>query len=256
MIGGVGLIAVVGLREAAGGEGKKSEATAAAKLVDAIVNRNEPPKLVDRREGWPSRLALFPEGYDWKEDDRVRAALDNLYQDTTVELWEELVRRESDPSYCVTLVSVKNEDAEIQSIGDVCGELAWSRLTVVYKRHLPPARSKDDGSRITLDIGVTDLAKWRKERKDKSLYQLQIEVCEKAIKELSKIERAPEDEKVAAQKKIEAEIENLRRAKQPVLVKYKGYFVAFRQFGYDAELAKKVRKVVKSGSSESFDIVK
>ena len=48
---------------------------------------------------------MYPESYDWKEEARVRQAIDKLYQDRTVELWEELVRREADPRYCVVTVT-------------------------------------------------------------------------------------------------------------------------------------------------------
>src|SRR5262245_20970220 len=75
----------------------KRDAKEVAKMVDEIVNRNPAPKLVDRprRRFSQSVVALYPESYDWKEEERVRRAIGKLYQDTTAELWEELVRREA-----------------------------------------------------------------------------------------------------------------------------------------------------------------
>jgi hypothetical protein len=236
------------------GQEPEDKATTAPQLVDAIVNRNKPPKLVERRSGRPERVALFPEDYDWEEDKRVLKALDQLYQDKRVELWEELVRRTDDPSYCVTVVSVKNEDADLESVGRICGQLAYSHL-LLFEGHLPLDPSKD-GERLHLDVGIKNLADWRKERADKPLDQLQIEVCEEAVSRLSKVERVSEVEKASARKKIEAKIEKLRRTKQPDLVGYERFFVPFREYKYNPDLAKRVREVIKNVSSEHIDINK
>ncbi len=140
LIGGLAVIAVLVLRErgndkANGHENDTGEPVAkgdpneAAKMVDAIVNRNQEPKLVNRPSGWPREVALFPESYDWAEDARVLRALDKLFQDRTLALWEELVRRGDDPRYCVTLVSVQNEDAQIISVTGVCFRHALSQVS-------------------------------------------------------------------------------------------------------------------------------
>src|SRR5262245_42155494 len=71
----------------------KGDPRGAEKMVDAIENRNLTPKLVDRF-GSPKRVALYPDSYDWTEDERVLDALDRLYQTRTAELWEEMVRRQ------------------------------------------------------------------------------------------------------------------------------------------------------------------
>jgi hypothetical protein len=253
----VSLLAFVVLGEPSGGKGRKRDAKTPVEMVDAIVNHNQPPKLVERASGSPRKVALFLESYDWEEDNRVRRALDQLYQDTTAELWEELVRRdkEKDGGYCVTMVSVKNEDAEILSVSRILGPLVYSRLVDVFEQHLPRDPNREE-RRISLPYGIEDLSEWRKARKDKALYLLQIELCETALTELAKVKGISKDDKKVARKKIEAEIEKLRSTKRPVFMEHTGFFVPFRECLYTPDLAKRVREAVKSGSSEAIEFIK
>jgi hypothetical protein len=257
-VSSLSLFGGVVLGEAAPGPAPKRDAKGAAKrMVEAIANRNKPPKLVDRTRAWPRRLPLYPEGYDWKEEERVRDALDKLYQEATAELWEELVRREGDERYCVTVVD-NAEDAHVHSVGLVCWYLAYSRLVGVFEQHLPPNRLRV-GARIPLDahaiVPAKTLAEWRKARAKKSLYQLQIEVCENALRELAKVKRVSEKEKADARRKIEAEIRKLKAEKKPVFLKH----ASFRETQdalYTPGLAARIRKVIRSGSSETIGIIK
>jgi hypothetical protein len=229
--------------QTAAGEPKPAAATP-AQMVDAIANRNQPPKLFD--QGRPPTLALFPETYDWEEEKRVQKAIEKLYQDTSVELWDELVRREGDSRYSITLADRDIGDAYIISVGGVCSELAYSRLTGVFQRHLP-AHPGGTGVRVSLEISsINDLAAWRKERKDWPFYQLQIEVCKEAVEEVAKIENVPQQVKDLARKKIEFEIETMKSTKQPLFGK-RSLYGAYESPIYTAELAAKVREAVKMG---------
>jgi hypothetical protein len=217
-----------------------------AKMVDDLANRNKLPKIVERRAGRPRKLPLFPEEYDWKEDERVRKAVQELYQDTTVDLWEELVRKAHDPRYCNTTWDA-GEEAVILSVGDVCRRLAYGRLCDGFKEHLPSF--PPHGCPIQLESAFKDLPAWRKERQDNPLYQLQIEVCEMAIRELPKVDSKvlSDREKADARKEIETEITNLRRTEEPIFREY-SWFGSW----YGPELAKEVRKAVESGSAEDI----
>jgi hypothetical protein len=216
----------------------------AAEMVDAIVNRNKAPKLVKWRGDFPSWAALFPEDHDWKEEDRVGEALGKLKKDRSEEVWEELVRRSDDLSYCRTVTSVNTGTAFIDDVGTVCIRLAYSRLTGVYEQHLPPNPFKD-GQRLSLDVGIEPLRTWRKQRARKSLYQLQIEVCEKAIEALAKVEGVPQFQQHKSREEIKAEIANLKRTRQPVDVEDD---LEFEEGGkYNADLAKRVRDGIKTG---------
>src|SRR4051812_4246082 len=67
----------------------KADAGRAAKMVDAIVNRNKAPKVVPWKGDFLTReAALFPEDHDWKEEERARKAIDQLEKDRTEEVWE------------------------------------------------------------------------------------------------------------------------------------------------------------------------
>jgi hypothetical protein len=104
------------------------------------------------------------------------------------------------------------------------------------------------------DVGIRGLSEWRKKRAEKSLYELQIEVCEEAIKELAEVKRVPQEQRDAARKKIEAEIATLKRTKRPSNVQ--GGYRFERSGPYNAELAKRVREGIKSGKYGYLGIVK
>jgi hypothetical protein len=216
------------------------------------MNANKPPTVVDRRAGSPKKVPLFPEQYDWNEEKRVLKALDKLYTDSSVELWEELIQREKDTRYAVTIVSPV-ETPKMLSVGSICSELAYSTLVGVFRQHLPPDPRKD-GSSITLDVTDKSLGEWRKARKDKALYELQIEVCETAIDMLSKTKGIPEDQMLTARRRIADEIEKLKAGKRPFIPKRES-FQDFKHV-YTRELAKRIREVVSSGSAEDIIILK
>jgi hypothetical protein len=220
----------------------------AVKLVDAIVNRNMAPKIVE----WPGRFsssaALFPEDYDWKEDNRASNAIGRLKRDRTEAVWEEMVRRHIDRRYSETVTSGMTGDAFIKHVGSICGQLAHARLIGAYWRHLP----LKNGKRLKLEIGIGDLSTWRKQRADKALYELQIEVCEKAIEALDKVEPVPQTQKDRARKKIEAEIAKLKKTKKPTHVLGTHGFDYGRP--YNAKLAKRVREGVRTGKYPDLGI--
>ena len=228
----------------------KQAAKHATKLVDAIANRNKPPELIGRENRFPEVLPLFPEDYDWREDERVFKALKRLWADTSVELWEGLARRhKKDARYCLT-VRTAGDNAKILSIGDICDSLAYGRLVDVFTWHLPPAPGKESGP-IYLDVGIGDkgLAEWRKERANKPLYELQIEVCENALRALAKEKDLEEKEKKVLRKKIEDEIAKLRSTKQPVMRKYNWFDDDYRL--YTAAQAKEDRQELKREKKRS-----
>jgi hypothetical protein len=221
-------------RPAAGGDGPEKPTKAkqtgpkdkvresVAEMIDALGNRNEPPKLLDDARS-KHRLPLFPDDYDWKEQARAGSAFGRIRREQTTEMWDELVRRMDDDRYCLTLMGT-NGDGCIGNypVGYFCGELAYDWLVGVYEPHLPrdPAR---DGWPLRLYIGPIDvgLKKWRKERADKQLYELQIEVCEEAIQALEKAAKVPRREKDRARKEIEAEIATLKKTKRPIITGYR-----------------------------------
>jgi hypothetical protein len=212
------LIAVVFLGHAAGEQKAERDAKAVAKMVEDIASRNKAPKIVDLPNEWPRKVPRFPKSYDWKEQERVYKALAKLYKDTSVELWEELVRKAGDRRYSLTIVSQQSGNSRNDTVGNVCRRLAYDRLIDVFQRHMP-AWPERCGWTVRLDVGIEDLAAWRKKRNDKSLYQLQIEVCERALKEVQKVKGISQEMKDEARKKIKSEIKKLTRTKRPFQIK-------------------------------------
>jgi hypothetical protein len=249
----VSLIATIVLGAGAEGPMAGSDTKEASQRVMDIVNRNEQPKLAHRtRDAMPSTVAVFSETYDWKEEQRVHQALDKLYDDTSEELWEELVRKAGDQRYCIVIVSPVTEDAIPNSVGAVCADLAYCRLVSVCRQHLP----KDPATpgRPPALFGFVDrlkLQSWRKSRAEQSLYQLQVEVCERVLSELPTVKGVPQAEKDLAFKKIEAEIKELRIRKQPLVGKLR----FCHELTYEAKSAERVRKALMSGSEDDIRII-
>jgi hypothetical protein len=236
-----------------GAVGEKERASrgsegSAAKMVEAIANRNKPPKIVRRDRDCPSSFPIFPKDYDWKEETRVRKAIQALYQDESEEVWEALVRHAKDERYCSVTYSGNSGDAYIDSVGYICYLLAYERLCCVFQEHLPSL--PPHGCPIHLEDVSKDMAAWRNKQKNKSLYQLQIEVCEMALRKLPKARNddISRKEKALAQTMIEAEITKLKKTKQPYLDKYgHGFYMA-----YPRDEAKRVREAYETGSLEKF----
>ncbi|HEY7424043.1 MAG TPA: hypothetical protein VH682_07390 [Gemmataceae bacterium] len=232
----------------AGGAEAKRDAKEAAKMVEAIANRNKAPKIVKRRTFLPREVPLYPKDYDWKEEERVHEAIAKLEENMSVELWDALVQKTNDRRYCTASYSGSSADVYIDSVGTICQELAYDRLCYVFEKHLPSL--PPHGRPFYLENVWEDLIAWRRERKNKSLYQLQVEVCEIALRELPKVnvERVSDEEKAEARKKIEAEIAKLRRTNRPVLRNPGRWYMP----RYPRREAERVREAYEKGTLEEF----
>jgi hypothetical protein len=198
-----------------------------AKMIDALASRNKAPRLIKLDKDEPGKrtdaLPLFPANYDWKEQRRVEAALNKVAKETTREMWEELVKNLGDKRYSMTLKFADDDLCLVDShwtVGEFCREIALHELREVWRRHLPTVH----GRQIPLhgDGGYFELGAWRQKRKDKALFQLQIESCEWALAALTKVRERDFDEesptKAQAMKRIKAEINSLRKTKRPVIL--------------------------------------
>src|SRR5262249_22557312 len=99
-----------------------------AMMIDALANRNQPPKLVDDGVG---KLPLFPAKYDWKEYKRVMSALGKVNREKTPEMWEELLRRTGDQRYCLTLKWDEDHALGNRTVGTFCSHFAYNWLVGV-----------------------------------------------------------------------------------------------------------------------------
>ncbi len=190
-------------------------------MIDGLANRNRAPKGVSLR-GSVRKSPLFLENYDWNEQHRVLLAVRRLYEQTSEGLWEELLRNVDDKRYSLTL----KDNSELYilchtTVGSYCHGLAWDHLVRLSERHLPEQANDERGRKIAVPAGIEpDLVEWRKKRPNKTLYELQIEVCENRLKGLSKATGIPKDDINLARKRIEKEIEDLKRTKQPVMLQH------------------------------------
>jgi hypothetical protein len=248
---GSALLAPGFLGECRGGEKPKAEARPAVKLVDAIVSRNKAPKIVKwRSKGELQWAALFPKGYDWKEEERVRKAIRRLGEDQTEEVWEELVKRAGDKHYSQTITSGITGDAYVLTVGEMCWRLAYARLVGVYWQHVPSSWSFE-GRGHWVRVRIGDVTSWRKKRAKKALYELQIEVCEEAVEIIKalpkeKVKRIPGGERERVLKRIETEIASLKKTKKPLHRKEGPFY--FEEWGvYNEEIAAQVREGVRTG---------
>lgn len=187
-------------------------------MINDLANRNQPPKLLDIQE---DALPLFSENYDWDEQQRVRRAISALWCSLSPELWEELLKNEDDNRYSLTVMIIpETGSAKNYSVGDWCRELAYYSLINAFTQHLTPRSEPTGGPEgypVYVEVGVEsdDLVVWRKRRMSKSLYELQIELCEVAIKAMPAVIGASDDQKAAMTEKIQAEIERLNATKCP-----------------------------------------
>jgi hypothetical protein len=203
------------------------------------LERSHPvPISTKRRIG---ELPLFPSGYDWKEQTRVRKAVGKVSLEKTPEMWEELLRNLGDRRYCLTIKD-KNRTHPLGnfSVSFFCATWAGDWLVGVCHRHLPRDRK---GYPIALDVPHGGLKKWRKERAHKKLYELQIEVCQETIKQLAMVKSpwVTQGKKDGAREEIEEEIANLRKRKRPVFTNYSLQPIVC----YSSKEAKEIRRLLR-----------
>lgn len=175
-----------------------------AALIEALASRNSEP---DTSDGKPRP----PAGFDWKDPSRVADAFHQLCHDGSDELWEELLKHLDDKRYSLTMEFNDSGDWTNESVGDLCRMLAYKHLADdVLDRYIP----RDRPTRLIKELW-TDLGEWRKARADKSLYELQIEVCELGLPEVANLPDWVSDEKKdKTRHKIEAQIDELKMTKK------------------------------------------
>jgi hypothetical protein len=149
-------------------------------LIDAMASQNKAP-TISRTEINDSAIARFSPDFDWSDQDRVRKAIQAVQKDGSGEMWWRLRDYAGDDRYALTLgLDVETEIWNI-SVGYLCSEIAEANLKIAYMRHLPNV-----SGRMPFDFGALskeDLKRWA----GTPLYQLQIEVCERAIKQMASL---------------------------------------------------------------------
>jgi hypothetical protein len=197
LVGG-GLVAMSDEREK---PAKSDKAAAAAPDYDAMIgklaSRNPEPKIV---KIGARVLPLFPKDYDWAEYDRVAKVRFQLLTNEDPRLWEYFLKHMDDKRYALTAGEPQGVYSQNYSVGNICWDAAWARQEFAQVHMKVENGERSD--LLRLDLGNLNLPKWRKDRSEKALYELQIEVCEKALEKI-KTER---DFSPAARVGIEREL--------------------------------------------------
>jgi len=182
----------------------------AKKSISELVNKNAAPKLVGQNDDWQP---LFDRRHDWKEDDRVAAAIAELVGHGE-EALPELLKHFDDNEYCMTYKSSIVENADNYTVGWVCSVVADELLSEAHCRYVP------DGDVIIYHLryavgGNEGLRAWCLARKEKKLYELQIEQCELVIPKILAAEDVDDSEKRKAVDSIRSEVKALQKRRVP-----------------------------------------
>jgi hypothetical protein len=170
-------------------------------LVSQLATTN--PKATIRGE--PGDQEAVWDKFDAKEGARVHDAIKEVIQQSE-KLWPELIEHLSDDRYCTTI----GHDAGYPrncSVGDICQMVIGQTLSEPYYRHMQATKQVYRRYRIPLAKDKTKLREWCLARKEKKLFELQIELCELIIKDQQ------ESDFTAAVKK---EIEGLKKSRQAI----------------------------------------
>jgi hypothetical protein len=189
-------------------------------LVESLANRNTPPTIVGERG---EQEPLFGSNYDWKEQDRIRKLI-NLLAIHAEEAWPELVKHLDDKRYCITY-AIDERPCNL-TIASVCNMIIKDSLAQAYRIHLPTRHSENAFVNMRPESVVPiRLKEWCEQNRTKRLYELQLEICERAIvtfanmdkvdKQINRLTREEEHKAIADMK---AESESLRKSKTALAI--------------------------------------
>lgn len=198
----------------------------AQSMIDALVNSNSPPELVE----FPSAVVpRFSRDYDWGTQTRALSAFHWLRKNKSEDIWEELLEHLDDGRYALTMMTDGDiSTTENYSVGRICAIIARGRLLGVTDGLIEP---REDGlPAVPANPALwKDLAGWRKKRGEKRLYQLQIDVCQDAITRLSSMRGMTKEAIEVSRIQLTSEVQSLQETKRAVFRDhfYSGTFSTF-----------------------------
>jgi hypothetical protein len=183
------------------------------KLVAALTTTNRPPKIVKfADEGYP----VFPADFDWNEYRRVTTAIKNVTSNFEV-AWPSLVEHMTDMDYCFTVEW--DDAASNDSRGDVCYHVVQSCVRGAYRDLMPRQdaiyQKEDPGH-----LAPKELQRWCRERRDKKLYEIQIEAAEWALSIIPIERKYPKQLQDRAVSGIRKVVTELRDSRKPISAEY------------------------------------
>jgi hypothetical protein len=145
--------------------------------VNELATKNSPHIIYGRppREKARKGSIHLPE-----ESQRIHAKVRELAERCEF-VWRDLVSHLTDNRHC-GVVGMDAGYPRNWTVGDVCQELIGRSLSAPYYQHLP--RTKRNYHRFYIPQFAKDraqLKQWCEERKNRKLYELQMEACEWAI---------------------------------------------------------------------------
>lgn len=199
----------------------------AQKLVASLINRNPIPVTVRNA---PDEDVLFSQHYDWAEYNRVIKAICVL-SDHGEDAWPVMVEHLVDKHYCTSLnFPCSSVDlSENKTVGDICRDIILGWLWSGCRGHLT-VRLGGETAKVAFGIlhsGAVPrknkaLQEWCQQRKDKKLYELQIEMCEGVISKIPQVPDLSNEERQLIGDSILADIRSLRKSR--VAVRFPGLF--------------------------------
>jgi hypothetical protein len=149
-------------------------------FVDSLVNRNPPPLHAGSRHS-----PTFDSKFDWVENERVANVIE-LAIKYPEQIWAELVSHLEDERYCITFKAFSGYTYD-WTVGRVCREIVGRNLSEAYYETLRPMSQSIYSRMRQPEVGrdPQQLKAWCEARRDKKLYEMQIEMCRWAQKMLA-----------------------------------------------------------------------
>jgi len=198
-------------------KGMDGESFDAKKVVKSLASKNSAPKLTGDED---ERKPIFDERYDWGEQERIQEAI-QLLVEHAAEAWPELVNHLDDKRYAITYRVL--DSAYNFSIGEICEQIISDNISQAYYIHLLDDAIYNQQVYAVMSspsvVKQGKLREWCEKRKNKKLYELQIEMCRWAITRIPELTDAPESKRQAAISAVKNQINTLETTKKPVPVK-------------------------------------
>jgi hypothetical protein len=203
---------------------QKAASSKLEKTVEGLASLNRPPSLSGLA---PNTKASFDASYDWSDQDRVKRALDYVC-DHADGAWTCLFKHVDDRRYCITWQF--KEDARNVTISDVCQDLICGALIAGYYDCLPDMSQHVKAGwspRAPGDMSNDELLSWCRERKDKKLCELQLEMCHWAIAKIKQSNRSREFPAIEAIEKNIAFLQKYQKSLRPIRLAHRSKHVTF-----------------------------
>ncbi len=187
------------------------QADVAPGSVDQLATTNEPATI----RGEPGRQRAMWNKFDARESKRVDSALSDVIR-RSEDLWTDLVEHLGDNRHCKT-VGIDAGYPRNWSVADVCQRIIGEMLSEAYYRHMEPG-TKEIFHQYRIPSFAKDkaqLRKWCLARKDRKLFELQMEASELAIAEITASELNVE-QRMRLVMEIKKEIEGLKKSQMAV----------------------------------------